>query len=72
MAPDRTCLNYRKALSGTNQGELAKARLEPLKSINFEALFSASPDPYVLLSPSLDIVGMNEAYLRSPCGSGRT
>lgn len=35
-----------------------------MKSINFEALFNASPNPYVLLNPSLDIMGMNEAYLR--------
>jgi len=35
-----------------------------LKSINFEALFNASPNPYVLLDPSLVIMGMNEAYLR--------
>ncbi|WP_445503541.1 PAS domain-containing protein [Microvirga sp. G4-2] len=34
-----------------------------MKSINFEALFNASPNPYVLLNPSLDIMGMNEAYL---------
>ncbi|WP_052954743.1 PAS domain-containing sensor histidine kinase [Microvirga vignae] len=35
-----------------------------MKSINFEALFNASPNPYVLLNPSLNIMGMNEAYLR--------
>ncbi|WP_114945597.1 PAS domain-containing protein [Microvirga calopogonii] len=32
--------------------------------INFEALFSASPNPYVLLDLSLTIVGMNDAYLQ--------
>jgi PAS domain S-box-containing protein len=35
-----------------------------LKTINFEALFSASPNPYVLLDLSLNIVGMNDAYLK--------
>jgi PAS domain S-box-containing protein len=35
-----------------------------LKTINFEALFSASPNPYVLLDLSLKIVGMNDAYLK--------
>jgi len=35
-----------------------------LKSINFEALFNASPNPYVLVDPSLVIMGMNDAYLR--------
>ena len=35
-----------------------------MKSINFEALFNASPNPYVLLNPSLVIMGMNDAYLR--------
>jgi PAS domain S-box-containing protein len=34
-----------------------------LKTIDFEALFSASPNPYVLLDLSLSIVGMNDAYL---------
>ena len=34
-----------------------------MKTINFEALFSASPNPYVLLDLSLTIVGMNDAYL---------
>jgi len=32
-------------------------------SIDFEALFGASPNPYVLLAPDLTIVTMNEAYL---------
>ncbi|MEE1657676.1 PAS domain-containing protein [Microvirga sp. CF3062] len=35
-----------------------------MKTINFEALFSASPNPYVLLDLSLNIVGMNDAYLQ--------
>ncbi|MGF9757259.1 PAS domain-containing protein [Microvirga sp. 0TCS3.31] len=35
-----------------------------MKTINFEALFSASPNPYVLLDLSLTIVGMNNAYLK--------
>lgn len=35
-----------------------------MTSIDFGALFSASPNPYVLLDPSLTIVEMNEAYLR--------
>lgn len=35
-----------------------------MKSINFEALFNASPNPYVLVDPSLVIMGMNDAYLR--------
>jgi PAS domain S-box-containing protein len=35
-----------------------------LKTINFEALFSASPNPYVLLDLSLTIVEMNDAYLQ--------
>jgi two-component sensor histidine kinase len=33
------------------------------RSIDFEALFGASPNPYVLLSPDLTIVTMNDAYL---------
>ncbi|WP_262031547.1 PAS domain-containing protein [Microvirga sp. Mcv34] len=36
-----------------------------MKTINFEALFSASPNPYVLLDLSLIIVGMNDAYLKA-------
>lgn len=32
-------------------------------SIDFETLFSASPNPYVLLAPDLTIVTMNQAYL---------
>ena len=34
-------------------------------SIDFEALFGASPNPYVLLAPDLTIVTMNEAYLKA-------
>lgn len=36
-----------------------------MKTINFEALFSASPNPHVLLDLSLNIVGMNDAYLKA-------
>ena len=32
-------------------------------SIDFETLFGASPNPYVLMSPDLTIVTMNDAYL---------
>ena len=32
-------------------------------SIDFEALFGASPNPYVLMAPDLTIVAMNDAYL---------
>ena len=35
-----------------------------MKSVDFEALFEASPDPYVLLAPDFTIVAMNEAYLQ--------
>ncbi len=35
-----------------------------MKTINFEALFSASPNPYVLLDLSFNIAGMNDAYLQ--------
>ena len=34
-------------------------------SIDFEALFAASPNPYVLMAPDLTIVTMNEAYLET-------
>ena len=36
-----------------------------MNSINFEALFSASPNPYLLLRPSLVIAGVNDAYLQA-------
>lgn len=35
-----------------------------MKSINFEALFSASPNPYLLMDPTFVMVGMNDAYLQ--------
>jgi len=35
----------------------------PPKTINFEALFGASPNPYVLVAPDLSLVAMNDAYL---------
>src|SRR5918994_1739570 len=35
------------------------------QSIDFEALFGASPNPYVLIAPDLTIVTMNEAYLKA-------
>jgi len=33
-------------------------------AVDFEALFNASPNAYVLLNPDLTIVGANDAYLR--------
>jgi len=33
------------------------------QSIDFEALFGASPNPYVMVAPDLTIVTMNDAYL---------
>jgi PAS domain S-box-containing protein len=50
-------------LSGINEGA-GGCPARRLKTINFEALFSASPNPYVLLDLSLTIVGMNDAYLQ--------
>ncbi|MDP8919474.1 MAG: PAS domain-containing protein, partial [Pseudomonadota bacterium] len=35
-----------------------------MKTINFESLFTASPNPYILLDSSLTIRGMNDAYLQ--------
>ena len=35
------------------------------QSIDFEALFGASPNPYVVLAPDLTIVTMNDAYLKA-------
>ena len=35
------------------------------QSIDFEALFGASPNPYVLFAPDLTIVTMNDAYLKA-------
>ncbi|WP_230532657.1 PAS domain S-box protein [Microvirga roseola] len=43
----------------------AGGRRKALKIIDFEALFSSSPNPYVLLDPFFVIVGMNDAYLRA-------
>ncbi|MEP9377574.1 PAS domain-containing protein [Aquabacter sp. CN5-332] len=37
---------------------------QTLGRIDFEALFAASPNPYVLLDPSFGLVAMNDAYLR--------
>ncbi|GAA4751471.1 hypothetical protein GCM10023264_17740 [Sphingomonas daechungensis] len=34
-------------------------------AIDFEALFGASPNPYVLMAPDLTIVTMNDAYLKT-------
>ena len=36
----------------------------PGDAIDYEALFQASPNPYVVLAPDLTIVAANEAYLR--------
>lgn len=39
-------------------------RAPSTNAINLEALFQASPNPYVIFDTTLTIVGMNEAYLR--------
>lgn len=43
--------------------------LSRLSAINFEALFAASPNPYMLLDRELKFVWANEAYLKA---TGRT
>ncbi len=58
-------LNKARLQAANFKGELVRVQLKVLKSINFEALFNASPNPYVLLNPSLVIMGMNDAYLRA-------
>jgi PAS domain S-box-containing protein len=63
MALGQAGPRYAQARPGPT-GRLAAVQLEFLKTINFEALFSASPNPYVLLDLSLTIVGMNDAYLK--------
>ena len=64
MALDRKLPKYRTSSVRHQPRGRAAAQLERLKTINFEALFSASPNPYVLLDLSLTIVGMNDAYLQ--------
>lgn len=39
--------------------------MEPCLSIDFEALFSLSPNPYIVVDRALRIVGMNGAYLKA-------
>lgn len=43
--------------------------MEP--SIDFKALFAATPSPYLVLGPDLVIVGVNEAYLQATGRSRR-
>ena len=37
----------------------------PLIELNFQALFEATPTPYLVLAPDLTIVSVNEAYLHA-------
>jgi PAS domain S-box-containing protein len=48
-----------------SKGTLATAQRSCVISINFEALFGASPNPYVLLDPTFTIITMNDAYLQA-------
>lgn len=54
----------RQVRSAAELRGLAVVQCKLLKSINFEALFKSSPNPYVLLDPSFNIAGVNEAYLQ--------
>ncbi|MGF6529140.1 hypothetical protein [Variovorax sp. PvP013] len=37
----------------------------PRMPLNYQALFDASPNPYLILDRSLNIAGANKAYLKS-------
>jgi len=64
MALGGSAPRYGQARSGQSQRGLAFRPASNVKTINFEALFTASPNPYILLDLSLNIVGMNDAYLK--------
>jgi len=49
---------------GTGRKGTAGIGRIPMTELDFEALFAASPNPYVLLDPAFDLVAMNDAYLR--------
>jgi two-component sensor histidine kinase len=64
---NRLSIDTRDALPARRPSLYLKdaAGMDPSLAIDFEALFSLSPNPYILLDGSLTIVGMNEAYLEA-------
>ncbi|MFI8239356.1 PP2C family protein-serine/threonine phosphatase [Streptomyces sp. NPDC085866] len=50
-------------------GVTASAGQPTVDQVDYAALFAATPSPYLVLSPSLMIVGVNQAYCRA---TGRT
>jgi PAS domain S-box-containing protein len=59
-----TIMRLDEAVAGQDSAERPDSGQLPARDLDVEALFQASPNPYVILDRALTIVGMNEAYLR--------